>query len=98
MTAATASSTARTVVTVVMDILVAVVVALVVHLVISFFGQFSSAAWGSGVVKVTRLAVIPMGFPPVQTPYGGAFDVNAAATSLALLVIEWVLGLVRRSV
>lgn len=98
MSAATASSTTRTVVTVVMDVVVALVVALVVHLVISFFGQLSSVPWGSGLLKLTRLAVVPMGFPAVPTPYGGAFDVNAAATSFILLAVEWVLGLVRRTV
>lgn len=98
MSAASASRTTRTLVTVVMDIIVAVVVAIVAHLVVSFFGQLASAPWGSGLLKLTRLAVVPMGFPAIPTPYGGVFDVNAAATSLALLVIEWVLGLVRRTI
>lgn len=98
MTAAKPSSTARTIVTVVMDVLVAVVVALVVHLIVSFFGVLADAAWGAGVLRLTRLAVVPMGFEAIPTPYGGVFDVNAAGTSLVLLVVEWVLGLVRRIV
>lgn len=88
---------ARTVVTVVMDLFVAVAVVLVVHLVVSFFGAASSASWGQSMLRLTRLLVIPAGIAPVPTPYGGQFDVNAAGTVLALLGLEWVLGLVRRN-
>lgn len=98
MPAAKAASTTRTIITVVMDLLVAVVVVLVVHLVVRFFGVLSGAEWGEGLVRLTGLAVIPFGFEPMATPYGGVFDSNAAATSLAMLGIEWVLGLVRRTV
>lgn len=98
MSATKSSSAARTAVTVVMDVLVAVVVVLVVHLVVRFFGAFSGADWGRGLVRLTGLAVIPMGLEAMPTPYGGVFDSNAAGTSLALLAVEWVLGLVRRTV
>ena len=98
MSATKSSSAARTAVTVIMDLLVAVVVVLVAHLVVRFFGAFSGPAWGKGLVKLTGLAVIPMGFEAIPTPYGGVFDSNAAGTSLVLLAVEWVLGLVRRTV
>ena len=98
MPSAKSGSAARKVVTIVMDLLVAAVVVLVVHLVVSFFGTLSGASWGAGVLKLTRLAVVPMGFEAIATPYGGVFDVNAAITSLALMAGEWVLGLVRRTV
>jgi hypothetical protein len=85
-------SPVRRLVTIVMDVLVIVAVLLVVHLVVSFFGQLSSAAWGKGLLNLTRLAVVP-----IATPYGGIFDVNAAGTILLLLGGEWVLGLARRN-
>ena len=97
MSAKSAASPARRFITVVMDVLFAVAVVLVVHLVVTFFGALSSQEWGKGVLGLTRLAVIPFGIEAVKTPYGGAFDINAAATVLALLAAEWVLGLVRRS-
>jgi hypothetical protein len=98
MPASKTSSTGRVLVTVVMDILIAVVVALVVHLIVYFFGTLSGNAWGAGLLKLTRLAVIPMGFKAVPTPYGGVFDINAAGTMFLLLALEWVLGVVRRTV
>lgn len=91
-------STARKAVTIVMDVLVAVVAVLVVHLIVSFFGALSGAGWGAGVLRLTRVFVVPMGFEPMPTPHGGVFDVNAATGSLVLIALEWVLGLVRRTV
>lgn len=81
-----------------MDVLVAVVAVLVVHLVVGFFGTFAGAEWGAGVLALTRVIVVPLGFERMPTPYGGVFDVNAAVMGLALIVGEWVLGLVRRTV
>jgi hypothetical protein len=96
MPAGTASPVRR-LVTVVMDVLVIVAVLLVAHMVVSFFGQLSGAAWGKGLLNLTRLAVVPLGVSPIATPYGGTFDVNAACTILLLLGGEWVLGLARRN-
>ena len=97
MPAPASPSPARTVITIVMDVLVAVVVVLVVHLVVRFFGVLATPAWGAGLVKLTSLAVLPFGIGAIETPYAGVFDVNAAATCIVLLAVEWVLGLVRRS-
>ena len=91
------SSAARTLITVLMDILVLVAVIGLAHLVVSFFGQLSHTGWGSGLLQLTRYAVLPLGLGPIETPYGGVFDVNAAATIVALLGVEWLLGAVRRT-
>jgi putative copper export protein len=92
-----ASSAARTVVTLVMDVLVAVVVVSLAHLVAGFFGSVASSQWGKGLLGVSGLFVLPLGIAPIPTPYAGVFDVNAAATVMALLGVEWMLGLVRRN-
>ena len=91
-------SAARTGVTVLMDLFVAVAVVSLTHLVISFFGAASSTTWGAALLRLTRYAVLPLGVSGVATPYSGVFDANAALTVLALLGLEWALGLVRRNV
>lgn len=91
-------SPARTFVTILMDLLVFVAVVVVAHMVIVFFGQIAAQSWAKSVVALTGKLVIPVGASPIKTPYGGIFEVNAAATVLILLVVEWVLGLVRRTV
>ncbi|MDO8915896.1 MAG: hypothetical protein Q7W16_07435 [Coriobacteriia bacterium] len=95
---ASKSSPARTAVTVLMDVLVAVAVAALAQLVISFFGVMSSAPWGISLLRVTRYVVLPLALAPIATPYAGIFDGNAAVTVLALLGVEWALGLARRNV
>jgi hypothetical protein len=91
------SSPARIIVTLLMDLVVVIAVVGLAHLVISFFDTTAGTAWGKGLLGLTRLVVVPLGIPPVPTPYGGIFDVNATATVLGLLGVEWVLGLVRRN-
>jgi hypothetical protein len=91
------SSAARTIVTLLMDVLVAVAVMALAHLVVSFFGSAVSTAWGKGISSITGLFVLPLGIEPLPTPYAGSFDINSAATVLALLGAEWLLGLVRRN-
>jgi len=97
MVAKGSGSAARTIVTLLMDVLVAVAVMAVAHLVVAFFGSMSGSEWGKGLLGITRLFVLPLGITPVPTPYGGIFDVNAAATVMGLLGVEWALGLVRRN-
>ena len=92
------SAPARTFVTVVMGILVSVAVVLGAHMGIVVFGQLADRSWAKSVVDVTRRAILPLGIAGIKTPYGGVFDVNAGATVLILLGIEWVLGGVRRSI
>jgi hypothetical protein len=95
---ASKSSPARIAVTVLMDVLVAVAVAALAQLVISFFSVMSSAPWGVSLLSLTHYVVLPLGLAPIATPYAGHFDGDAAVTVLALLGVEWALGLARRNV
>lgn len=89
------SKPARTIVTVIMDILVVLAIAEVLRLVVTFFGQLASQSWAGAVIAITDPLTIPFGFEVIKTPYGGGFDVNAALTVVALLLIEWVLSVIR---
>jgi hypothetical protein len=91
------SSPVRTIITLLMDVLVAVAVMGLAHLVVAFFGSVSGSGVGKGILGVTGLFVLPLGIAAIPTPYGGIFEVNAAATVLGLLGAEWLLGLVRRN-
>jgi len=94
------SKPVRTIFTVIMDILIVVAIALTVRMVIMFFGQLAAQGWGEAVIALTNPFVFPFGqmfgFDAlIATPYGGAFDADAALTVVALLVIEWMLSIVR---
>ena len=86
----------RTLITVVMDVLVVAAVALTLRLVVAFFGVLSQETWGATLLDVTRFLVVPTGIAPVETPYGGVFDVSATLTILGLLGVEWLLSVLRR--
>lgn len=92
-----ASRSVRSLLTVIMDLLVIVAVIVVVRVVVEFFGALAAEQIGKGVLAATRFLVVPFGVSPVRTPYGGAFDVNAALTVLLLLAVEWGLGVARRA-
>jgi hypothetical protein len=85
----------RQVLTIVMDLLVIVAVADTVRMVVRFFGAFADKSWGELIVALTSPITIGFGFEAIKTPYSGVFDVNAALTVLAVLVVEWVLSIVR---
>jgi hypothetical protein len=87
----------RSIATLLMDLVMVVAVVGLTHLVVSFFGSMAGASWGKGLLALTRFAVLPIGIPPVPTPYGGFFVVDAMGTVLALLGVEWVLGVLRRN-
>ena len=72
-------SPARTILTIVMDVLIACAVAVTLRLGVEFFGQLAAQSWGKAVVAFTNPLVIPFGVHAIKTPYGGVFDVNAAA-------------------
>jgi hypothetical protein len=97
-TPAKGSAPVRTVITLLMDVLIGVAIVLVAHMVIVFFGQIAAQPWAKSVVDLTRRIVAPLGVAGIKTPYGGIFDVDAAGTIFIVLGIEWVLGVVRRSV
>ena len=85
----------RAILTVAMDVLVVVAIAETIRIVVLFFGQLSSQGWGEVVVALTDPITISFGAEAIKTPYGGVFDVNAAATVVAVLVLEFVLSIVR---
>ncbi len=91
------SRSIRSLITVVMDLLVVVAVVVAIRIVVEFFGTLAAQAWGKSLLSVTRYLVLPLGLAPIPTPYGGHFDVNAAATVLVLLAAEWALGIARRT-
>jgi uncharacterized membrane protein YkvA (DUF1232 family) len=72
-----------------------VAVLLAARLVVVFFGGLSSQGWAQAIVSITNYLVIPFGIHPIKTPYGGYFDVNAAATVVIILVAETFLSTVR---
>lgn len=85
----------RGIITVVMDILVVLAVVEAARLVVSFFGQVASQGWAAAIIALTDPITLGLGFAAIKTPYGGVFDVDAAATVVALVVLESVLSLVR---
>lgn len=85
----------RSFLTVIMDILVVIAVLQVARLVVVFFGRLASQGWAQLLVTITDPMTLPLGLSAIKTPYGGVFDVNAAATVVALLVVEWVLSIAR---
>ena len=78
-----------------MDVLIACAVAVTARLCVGFFGQLAALGWGKAILAFTKMLVIPFGFHAIKTPYGGVFDVNAAATIGVLLVAEWILSGIR---
>lgn len=91
-----ANKSVRTLITVVMDLLIIVALALVARLVVVFFDQLATADIGKAIASLTAPLVLPLGIEPIETPYGGVFDVNALVTLLGLLAVEWVLSLLRK--
>ena len=87
-----ASRSARTGLTIVVNLLIVWAVLLCVRLVALFTAQFAASGWGGAVIGLTNYLVIPFGFTPIKTPYGGVFSVNAAVTIAIVLVAEWFLS------
>ena len=80
---------------IVMDILIACAIAVTLRLGVEFFGQLAAQSWGKAIIAFTEPLVIPFGFSDIKTPYGGVFDVEAAATIGVFLIAEWVLSGIR---
>lgn len=90
-----AARSGRGFVTVIMDIFVVLAIAEAVRLVVSFFGKIAAQGWADAVIALTNPITLPLGFEAIKTPYGGVFDVNAAVTVVAFVLVESVLSLVR---
>lgn len=86
------SNAARTLLSIVMNILVALAFIITVRLGVAFFGQFASQAWGKAILAFSKPLVIPFGFHPVKTPYGGVFELNTAIMVAVYLMGEWLLS------
>lgn len=91
------ASPLRSVLTVAMDVLIAIALIALTGLVFGFFGQLLAQPWGRQIFTLASRAVITFGFKPIATPYGGSFSLDAVASILLYVVVEWVLGMVRRS-
>ncbi len=85
----------RTLLTVVMDVFVVLAVAETARIVVTFFGRLASQGWAEVLLAVTDRVTIPLGIDAIKTPYGGAFDVDAAITVGAMLLVEWALSVIR---
>lgn len=90
-----ASSSVRMLLSIVMNILIVLAIIVTVRLGVAFFGQFASQPWGKAVLAFSKPLVIPFGFHPVKTPYGGVFEIDAALTVGVYLLAEWILSGVR---
>jgi len=86
---------ARAVFTIAMNILVVLAIALTARLVVLFFGQLAAQGWAEAIVALTNPITLPLGIEAIKTPYGGVFDVEAAATIIVLLGAEWLLSVLR---
>jgi len=89
------SRPARVMMSIAMDVLIVCAIAVTLRIGVRFFGQFANQGWGRAVIGLTALVVLPFGLHAVRTPYGGVFDVSAALTVAAYLVVEWVLARTR---
>jgi hypothetical protein len=91
------ASPVRTLLTIVMDVFIAVALIALTGLVFGFFGQLMALSWGREIHTLAARAVVPFGFQPIATPYGGTFSLDAVVSILLYVVVEWVLGMVRGS-
>lgn len=85
----------RTLLTVLMDVLIVLAVAQTMGIIVSFFGRLASHEIGGIVISLTDRITIPFGIAAIKTPYGGVFDVDAALTVVAFLLVEWALSIWR---
>lgn len=86
----------RALLLIIMDVFFLVAVFIAARIVVEFFGSLAGATAGEMYVDLTRYIVIPFGAAPIDTPYGGVFDIDATVTVALILGIEWMLGAMRR--
>jgi len=79
-----------------MDVLVVIAVCLTIGVVVRFFGALADSSVGESYLRFVSLITLPLGLSPIDTPYGGQFDVSGAVTVGIVLVIEWALSIARR--
>lgn len=86
----------RALLLVLMDAIFVLAVIDVGRIVVRFFGSLAGSQVGEKFVELSQYLVVPIGIDPISTPYGGLFDVDAAVTVGVMLLVEAVLGMVRR--
>jgi len=84
------------VLTIVMDVLVVIAVCLTIGVVVRFFGTLADSSVGESYLRFVSLIALPLGLTPIDTPYGGQFDVSGAVTVGIVLLVEWALSIARR--
>lgn len=83
--------------TLAIDVLFIIALALLVRIVMSFFEPLAATPFYKPLAATTRPLVLPLGIGGIKTPFKGVFEVNAAVTIVAILVVEYLLGTVRRN-
>ena len=91
------ASPVRTVLTIIMDVLIVLAVVGLASLVIGFFGQLMAHPSARQVYALAIRVVVPFGLRPIATPYGGVFSLDAVASIVLYVALEWIVGMVRRS-
>lgn len=92
-----ARSLVRMALLVIMNVLLAVGLILVARLAMAFFRPLRAAPIFPPLAALSDPLVLPVKIAAIKTPFGGLFEVTAAATILIILVLEYVLGVVRRN-
>lgn len=91
------ASPVRTVLTVLMDLLIVAAIVGLAALIIAFFGQLMAQPGMRQGYSLAVKVVLPFGIKSIPTPYGGIFDLDAVASIVLYVVLEWIVGMVRRS-
>lgn len=91
------ASPVRTMLTVLMDLLIVAAVVGLAALIIAFFGQLMAQPVMRQVYSLAVKVVLPFGLKPIVTPYGGVFSLDAVASIVLYVALEWIVGMVRRS-
>lgn len=83
--------------TLAIDVLFVIALALLVRLFMSFFEPLMATSLYRPLIGLTNPLVLPLGIARIATPFKGFFEVNAAVTILAIMVVEYLLAVVRRN-
>jgi len=90
-------STIRLALLLVMNLLFVFCLLLVVRLFLLLFHPLSTLPVYKPLTALTAPLVLPAGMSNIPSQFNGFFEVNAAVTILLILVLEYLLGTVRRN-
>ena len=88
------SKPVRTIISLAMNLFVALAILATARLIVEFFGQLAAQSWGKVVIALSNPVIISFGIAPINTPYGGIFDVSVAFTVVVFLCVDWVLSII----